>query len=170
LHHKQSAARFLPCLEIVVASHAQAQRTRPKLIDRQPGAQDLDFKHMAGGGIEAAGPSDEAPPAASKRGGAGGGGSVTFVLEGANLEVAKVGKSYELLNCDDHSGFLRRHDKDPAHYRPDICHQASAATSCLPSSRISAAHCVMQCNARQIYFDALLPSDRRHCWPSWTAR
>lgn len=79
---------------------------------------------MVGGGIEAAGPSDEAPSTAGKN---GGGGTVTFVLEGANLEVAKVGKSYELLNCDDHSNFLRRHDKDPAHYRPDICHQASAA-------------------------------------------
>lgn len=50
--------------------------------------------------------------------------SVIFVLENANLEVAKVGKAYELLNCDDHAGYLRRHGKDPAHYRPDICHQA----------------------------------------------
>ena len=48
---------------------------------------------------------------------------VVFVLEGASLEVAKVGKSYELLNADDHAGFLRRHNKDPALYRPDICHQ-----------------------------------------------
>lgn len=49
---------------------------------------------------------------------------VIFVLESANLEVAKVGKNYELLNCDDHAHFLRRHNKDPALYRPDICHQA----------------------------------------------
>ena len=32
-----------------------------------------------------------------------------------------------LLNCDDHAGFLRRHDKDPALWRPDICHQALLA-------------------------------------------
>ena len=36
-------------------------------------------------------------------------------------------QGYALLNCDDHAGFLRRHDKDPALYRPDICHQALLA-------------------------------------------
>lgn len=51
-------------------------------------------------------------------------GGVIFVLENANLETAKVGKNYELLNCDDHANFLRRHGKDPALHRPDICHQA----------------------------------------------
>uniref|UniRef100_A0A1D1ZTI4 Ribosomal RNA small subunit methyltransferase NEP1 n=1 Tax=Auxenochlorella protothecoides TaxID=3075 RepID=A0A1D1ZTI4_AUXPR len=50
--------------------------------------------------------------------------SVTFVLEGATLETAKVGKGYELLNCDDHTSFLKRHGRDPAQYRPDIAHQA----------------------------------------------
>jgi rRNA small subunit pseudouridine methyltransferase Nep1 len=49
--------------------------------------------------------------------------AIYFVLEGANLEVAKVGKNYELLNCDDHANFLKRHGKDPASYRPDISHQ-----------------------------------------------
>ena len=49
--------------------------------------------------------------------------SVTFVLEGATLEVAKVGKGYEILNCDEHVSFLKRHNRDPAAYRPDICHQ-----------------------------------------------
>lgn len=49
---------------------------------------------------------------------------VIFVLEGANLEVAKVGKGYQLLNCDDHANFIKRNNKDPAEYRPDICHQA----------------------------------------------
>ena len=49
--------------------------------------------------------------------------AVYFVLQGANLEVAKVGKGYDLLNCDDHNSFLRRNGKDPAQYRPDIAHQ-----------------------------------------------
>lgn len=53
--------------------------------------------------------------------------SVIFVLENANLETAKVGKNYELLNCDDHTSFLKRHKRDPALYRPDICHQALLA-------------------------------------------
>jgi len=52
---------------------------------------------------------------------------VIFVLERANLEVAKVGKGYQILNCDDHANFLRKHNKDPAQYRPDICHQALLA-------------------------------------------
>ncbi|XP_057973815.1 uncharacterized protein LOC131161851 isoform X1 [Malania oleifera] len=47
-----------------------------------------------------------------------------FVLERASLEVAKVGKSYQILNSEDHSNFLRRNNKNPADYRPDIVHQA----------------------------------------------
>jgi hypothetical protein len=38
-----------------------------------------------------------------------------------------LSQGYYLLNCDDHANFLRRHDKDPALYRPDICHQALLA-------------------------------------------
>ncbi|KAM7270259.1 hypothetical protein ACFE04_029473 [Oxalis oulophora] len=49
---------------------------------------------------------------------------VTFILECASLEVAKVGKNYQLLNGDDHAAFLMKHNKNPAEYRPDICHQA----------------------------------------------
>ncbi|XP_028761413.1 ribosomal RNA small subunit methyltransferase nep-1 [Neltuma alba] len=49
---------------------------------------------------------------------------VIFVLERASLEVAKVGKSYQILNSDDHSNFLRKHNRNPADYRPDIVHQA----------------------------------------------
>lgn len=73
---------------------------------------------MPPGGIEAPDAEQEEAAAACARQ------SVFFVLEGANLEVAKVGKNYELLNCDDHANFLRRHGKDPAAYRPDIAHQA----------------------------------------------
>ncbi len=35
-------------------------------------------------------------------------------------------QGYQLLNCDDHKSFLTRHGKDPAEYRPDICHQVEA--------------------------------------------
>lgn len=49
---------------------------------------------------------------------------VIFVLESAQLEVAQVGKTYQLLNCDDHGSYLGKHKKDPALYRPDITHQA----------------------------------------------
>lgn len=54
-------------------------------------------------------------------------GGVWFVLEKASLEAAKVGKTYQLLNCDDHANFLRKHKRDPAQYRPDITHQALLA-------------------------------------------
>nr|XP_028948643.1 ribosomal RNA small subunit methyltransferase nep-1 [Malus domestica] len=47
-----------------------------------------------------------------------------FILEKASLEVAKVGQTYQLLNSDEHSNFLRKNNKDPALYRPDILHQA----------------------------------------------
>ncbi|CAK9188487.1 unnamed protein product [Ilex paraguariensis] len=49
---------------------------------------------------------------------------VIFILEKASLEVAKVGKSYQLLNSDDHANFLKRNNRNPADYRPDIAHQA----------------------------------------------
>ncbi|KAI7743023.1 hypothetical protein M8C21_032688 [Ambrosia artemisiifolia] len=49
---------------------------------------------------------------------------VIFILEKASLEVAKVGKSYQLLNSEDHSSFLKKHNRNPAEYRPDISHQA----------------------------------------------
>lgn len=47
-----------------------------------------------------------------------------FVLEKASLEVAKVGKQYTILNSEDHANFLKKHNKNPAEYRPDIVHQA----------------------------------------------
>lgn len=47
-----------------------------------------------------------------------------FILEKASLEVAKVGKAYQILNSEDHANFLRKHNKNPADYRPDITHQA----------------------------------------------
>lgn len=50
-----------------------------------------------------------------------------FILEKASLEIAKVGKEYQLLNSDDHSHFLRRNNRNPAEYRPDIAHQAMLA-------------------------------------------
>jgi rRNA small subunit pseudouridine methyltransferase Nep1 len=73
------------------------------------------------GGIEIAALEEEHAAATTEKQ------SVIFILENANLETAKVGKNYELLNCDDHTSFLKRHKRDPALYRPDICHQALLA-------------------------------------------
>ncbi|KAK9067904.1 hypothetical protein SSX86_012015 [Deinandra increscens subsp. villosa] len=52
------------------------------------------------------------------------GAGVIFILEKASLEVAKVGKGYQLLNSEDHSNFLKKNKRNPAEYRPDISHQA----------------------------------------------
>eukprot|EP00899_Mesostigma_viride_P000045 jgi/Mesvir1/10040/Mv20033-RA.1 len=58
-----------------------------------------------------------------------------FILEKASLECAKVGKTYQLLNCDDHANFLRKHKRDPAEYRPDICHQVGFALCTHPLNK-----------------------------------
>lgn len=50
-----------------------------------------------------------------------------FILEKASLEVAKVGKNYQLLNSDEHTHFLKRNNRNPADYRPDIAQQAILA-------------------------------------------
>ncbi|KAF9358756.1 Ribosomal RNA small subunit methyltransferase mra1, partial [Mortierella sp. NVP85] len=49
------------------------------------------------------------------------------VLESACLETYKVGRDkdarYQLLNCDDHQGILKKMGKEVTDARPDITHQ-----------------------------------------------
>ncbi|XP_063818572.1 ribosomal RNA small subunit methyltransferase NEP1 [Pseudophryne corroboree] len=45
------------------------------------------------------------------------------LLEGASLETVRVGKTYELLNCDQHKSVLVKNGRDPGEVRPDITHQ-----------------------------------------------
>ncbi|KAK8939995.1 hypothetical protein KSP40_PGU009204 [Platanthera guangdongensis] len=49
---------------------------------------------------------------------------VIFILDKATVEIGKVGKKHQLLNSDEHANFLKKHNKDPSEYRPDIIHQA----------------------------------------------
>ncbi|KAF3664736.1 calcium-dependent phosphotriesterase superfamily protein [Capsicum annuum] len=49
---------------------------------------------------------------------------VIFIVERASLEIAKIGKTYQLLNSDEHSNFLKKNGRNPSDYRPDIAHQA----------------------------------------------
>ncbi|XP_077201872.1 ribosomal RNA small subunit methyltransferase NEP1 isoform X1 [Paroedura picta] len=49
---------------------------------------------------------------------------LVVILEGASLETVKVGKTYELLNCDKHKSLLLRNGRDPGAVRPDIAHQS----------------------------------------------
>ncbi|XP_053548798.1 ribosomal RNA small subunit methyltransferase NEP1-like [Bombina bombina] len=46
------------------------------------------------------------------------------LLEGASLETVRVGKTYELLNCDQHKNQLLKNGRDPGEVRPDITHQS----------------------------------------------
>ncbi|KAI3446573.1 hypothetical protein Pfo_003238 [Paulownia fortunei] len=49
---------------------------------------------------------------------------IIFILEKASLEIAKVGKTYQLLSSDEHANYLLRNKRNPADYRPDIAFQA----------------------------------------------
>ncbi|KAL6497192.1 hypothetical protein OROGR_029121 [Orobanche gracilis] len=49
---------------------------------------------------------------------------IIFIFEMASLVPALVGKTFQILNPDDHANFLRRHKKNPYDYRPEIIHQA----------------------------------------------
>ncbi|XP_051576401.1 ribosomal RNA small subunit methyltransferase NEP1-like [Myxocyprinus asiaticus] len=48
---------------------------------------------------------------------------LVVVLEGATLETVKVGKTFELLNCDQHKSMIIKSGRDPGKIRPDITHQ-----------------------------------------------
>ncbi|KAK3572091.1 hypothetical protein QTP86_022322, partial [Hemibagrus guttatus] len=49
---------------------------------------------------------------------------LVVVLEGATLETVKVGKTFELLNCDQHKNIIIKSGRDPGNVRPDITHQS----------------------------------------------
>lgn len=49
---------------------------------------------------------------------------IIVLLDRAALETVKTKKGeFQLLNCDDHVNIMKRNNKDPADYRPDIVHQ-----------------------------------------------
>jgi len=48
---------------------------------------------------------------------------LVVILEGATLETVKVGKTFELLNCDQHKNMIIKNKRDPGKIRPDITHQ-----------------------------------------------
>jgi rRNA pseudouridine-1189 N-methylase Emg1 (Nep1/Mra1 family) len=51
---------------------------------------------------------------------------IILILDMAQLETVKTKKGeFQLLNCDDHLNIMKKHNKDPQQYRPDILHQVS---------------------------------------------
>jgi rRNA small subunit pseudouridine methyltransferase Nep1 len=62
----------------------------------------------------------EAPRISEKNAGR----TVIVILDLASLETVKTKKGdFQLLNCDDHIALMKKHNKDPQQYRPDIVHQ-----------------------------------------------
>jgi rRNA small subunit pseudouridine methyltransferase Nep1 len=61
------------------------------------------------------------------------------VLEQSSLETVKLGKGkeghFQLLNSDDHSHILKKHNRDSATARPDIAHQCLLALLDSPLSK-----------------------------------
>ncbi|KAL0383005.1 UNVERIFIED_CONTAM: Ribosomal RNA small subunit methyltransferase NEP1 [Sesamum calycinum] len=51
---------------------------------------------------------------------------VIFVFENASLVLAKVNKSYQIINPDEHAGFMKKHNLNRSDYRPDIIHEVLA--------------------------------------------
>jgi len=45
------------------------------------------------------------------------------LLDAACLETVKVGREFQLLNCDDHQGILKKAKREIGEARPDIAHQ-----------------------------------------------
>jgi EMG1/NEP1 methyltransferase len=60
----------------------------------------------------------------TQKAGMGSGRTVIVILDLASLETVKTKKGdFQLLNCDDHIPLMKKHNKDPQQYRPDIVHQ-----------------------------------------------
>jgi rRNA small subunit pseudouridine methyltransferase Nep1 len=61
---------------------------------------------------------------------------VIVIFDKASLETVKSKKGdYELLNCDDHLSLMKKYNKDPALYRPDIIHQELMAVLDSPMNK-----------------------------------
>lgn len=43
--------------------------------------------------------------------------------------IFKIGKEYDILRSDKHISFIKKHNKDPADFRPDILHQVCPAST-----------------------------------------
>ncbi|KAB5519152.1 hypothetical protein DKX38_023544 [Salix brachista] len=78
---------------------------------------------------------------------------VIFVLEKASLEVAKVGKNYQILNSEEHANFLRRNNKNPADYRPDIIYQALLSILDSPLNKAGCLHAVYVKTDKGVLFE-----------------
>ncbi|XP_010666601.2 uncharacterized protein LOC104883743 isoform X2 [Beta vulgaris subsp. vulgaris] len=57
--------------------------------------------------------------------------SISFPHQTASLSLFSLDpllgmhvQSYQILNSEDHANILRKHNKNPSDYRPDIIHQA----------------------------------------------
>jgi len=49
------------------------------------------------------------------------------VLEAANLDTVQTKRGIELVNCDEHQGYIQKMKKNYEDFRPDITHQCLLA-------------------------------------------
>ncbi|XP_048493820.1 uncharacterized protein LOC104883743 isoform X3 [Beta vulgaris subsp. vulgaris] len=61
--------------------------------------------------------------------------SISFPHQTASLSLFSLDpllgmhvQSYQILNSEDHANILRKHNKNPSDYRPDIIHQRSLSS------------------------------------------
>ena len=74
-------------------------------------------------------------------------------------------QGYELLNCDDHANFLRRHKKDVSLFRPDICHQVGLSwLQCTISMFVTKVPHVPH-DPSNCWLPPLLAPSSHQCWP-----
>ena len=70
-----------------------------------------------------------------------GGRELIIILDRASLETVKTKKGdYQLLNCDDHIGLMKKLNRDPQLYRPDIIHQEIMAALDSPLNKAGKVH------------------------------
>lgn len=73
--------------------------------------------------------------------------------------VFKVGKTFELLNCDQHKNIIIKSGRDPGNVRPDITHQVTAES--LDDTSFNS---TLYCRATDLVLVVY-----RHCLCWWTA-
>ena len=63
---------------------------------------------------------------------------IMVILDHASLETVKTKKGdFQLLNCDDHINVMKKLNKDPQMYRPDIIHQELMAVLDSPLNKVT---------------------------------
>merc|ERR1739848_888135 len=75
---------------------------------------------------------------------------IVFVLESVSLDIAKVGKAYEILSHENHPDLLIDKYKDSSKCRPEDCHQALLAILDSALNKTGNIECVYVCTTSDV--------------------